>query len=89
MQVDAPREREAEREERERARHESDRDRGPETSLLRRGGDHLGRRRLAGGERGGERVAARESGRDVQRGRGTLLRVCREAALDDALDERV
>ena len=47
--------------------------------------DHVGRRRLAGGQRGRERIAARQRRRDRERRRRPILRLRLEAAQNDAL----
>ena len=52
-------------------------------------GDHLRRRRFAGGERRGERIAARQRRGHRERGRGPLIGLRLEAAHDRALDLRI
>src|SRR5205085_8561847 len=83
------REPERQRQRGQRRRQERGGDRGSQTPLLGRGGDHLRRGRLAGGERGGERVSAGQGRRDFERRGRAVFRLDGEAALDDALDERV
>ena len=50
------------------------------------GRDHFGRRRLAGGQRRGQRIAAGQRRGDGERRGGPLRRVGIEAAADDLLD---
>ncbi len=54
-----------------------------------RRGDHLGRGRLAGGDRGGEWIASGQRRGDGGDGARPRLRVLLEAAQDDALDDRI
>src|ERR1043165_9473382 len=69
------REPEREHERGERRGQQRDGDHGTETSLLRRGGDHLRRGRLAGGKRGGQRVSAGQCRRDFERRGRAVFRV--------------
>ena len=53
------------------------------------GREHVGRRRFAGGQRRGQRIAARQRRGHRERRRRPPLRIALEAAQDDALDRRI
>ena len=78
----------------DRQRDDDGRDAGESDSHAERfrftGGDqHFRRRRLAGGQRRGQRIAAGQCRGNGERRSGSLERVLFEAAQDDALDRRI